>query len=360
MMAPGRDRRAGMKGLRRRDFLAGGLAGLGGPLAFGRPALSAAPEPAEAAIEPGLPIIDCHHHLWDVSPFDGTRYLADELLRDVSAGHNIRATVYIEAHSRYRPDGPEPLRAVGETEFANQVAERHADRRLCAGIVAHADLLQGAAVEPVLAAHREAAPARLRGIRDRIASRAVRGDFEDRKQILQPAFRDALRLLARHGLSFEAFAYHPYLGDVAQTARACPDTLFVLNHLGGPLRLGPYEGRTNEIFAAWKQGIAAVAQLPNVVIKLGGVGMETAGFGWEKRQRLPGSDELARVTRPWYLHAIDCFGPGRCLFESNFPPDRLSSSYVTLWNAHKKLSAGFSGPERAAMFHDNARRVYRL
>lgn len=348
-----------MRTLNRRALLSGGLGG-GLVLAAGRRGWAAAPEPAETAIEPGLPIIDCHHHLWDVSPFDGTRYLEEELLRDLAAGHDIRATVYIEAHSRYRADGPEALRAVGETEFANRVAERHQDKRLCAGIVAHADLLMGAAVEPVLAAHREAAPTRLRGIRDRIASRAVRGDFEDKKQILQPAFRDALRLLAKLGLSFEAFAYHPYLGDVAATARACPDTQFVLNHLGGPLRLGPYAGRTNEIFAVWKRGIAALAQLPNVVVKLGGIGMTTAGFGWEQRQRLPGSDELARVTRPWYLHAIECFGPARCLFESNFPPDANSSSYVTLWNAHKKLSAGFSAAERAAMFHDNAKRVYRL
>ena len=343
-----------------RRALLSAAAGGGLALALGRRGWAALPEPPEAAVEPALPIIDCHHHLWDVSPFDGTRYLEAELLRDLAAGHNIRATVYIEAHSRYRADGPEEMRPVGETEFANGVAERHRDRRVCAGIVAHADLLLGDAVEPVLIAHREAAPARLRGIRDRIASRAARGDFENQKQILQPAFRDGLRLLARYGLSFEAFAYHHHLGDVAATARACPDTQFVLNHLGGPLRLGPYAGRTNEIYAVWKQGIRAVAEQPNVVVKLGGIGMATAGFAWEQGPHLPGSDELVAVTRPWYLHAIDCFGPGRCLFESNFPPDALSSSYVTLWNAHKKLSAGFSAAERAAMFHDNARLVYRL
>ena len=345
--------------LGRRALLGGAAAG-GLVLALGRRGSAALPEAPEAAVEPALPIIDCHHHLWDVSPFDGSRYLEEELLRDLAAGHNIQATVYIEAHSRYRPDGPEELRPVGETAFANAVADRQRDRRVCAGIVAHADLLLGDAVEPVLVAHREAAPARLRGIRDRIASRAARGDFEDLKQILQPAFRAGLRLLAKHGLSFEAFAYHHHLADVAETARACPDTQFVLNHLGGPLRLGPYAGRTNEVYAVWKQGIAAVARQPNVVVKLGGIGMATAGFAWEQGPRLPGSDELVAVTRPWYLHAIDCFGPGRCLFESNFPPDGLSSSYVTLWNSHKKLSAGFSAAERAAMFHDNARRVYRL
>lgn len=321
----------------------------------------------EQPLEVELPIIDPHHHLWD---HPGSRYLLDEILRDTGSGHRVLATVFVECLSMYRADGPESLRPVGETEFVNGIAAqsasgRYGETRVAAGIVSFADLALGAAVEPILEAHFAAAPARFRGIRHAAgfdAHPAVRNSHTNPLADLYKSarFREGFAKLSGLGLSFEAWQYHPQMPALIELARAFPDTRIVLDHFGGPLGIGPYEGQRAQIFQQWKDDIAELARCPNVVAKLGGINMPVNGFGWHKRPSPPSSDELVAATRDYYLHTIDRFGPGRCMFESNFPVDRISCSYVVLWNAFKKIAARFTRDEKALLLYRTAAQVYRL
>jgi L-fuconolactonase len=322
---------------------------------------------AEPVLEPELPIVDPHHHLWD---HPNNRYMLDEILRDTGTGHRVIATVFVECLSMYRADGPEALRPVGETEFVNGIAAqsasgRYGDTRIAAGIVSFADLTLGAAVEEVLQAHIAAAPARFRGIRHAGGfdkDPAVRNSHtHPTADLYQSArFREGFAMLRPLNLSFEAWQYHPQMPQVTDLARAFPATTIILNHFGGPLGIGPYKGRREEIFGQWKKDLAELAQCPNVVVKLGGINMPVNGFDWHRRPVPPGSDELVAATRDYYLHAIDCFGPQRCMFESNFPVDRISCSYGVLWNSFKKIAAGFTTDEKNQLFHLTAARTYRL
>jgi predicted TIM-barrel fold metal-dependent hydrolase len=173
-------------------------------------------------------------------------------------------------------------------------------------------------------------------------------------------FRRGFAHLAPLGLSFEAWLYHPQIPELTSLARAFPETPIVLDHFGGPLGIGPYEGHQDEVFETWRRDIDELATCPNVVAKLGGLNMPLNGFGWHKREQLPGSDELRKATERYYLHTIDKFGPERCMFESNFPVDKVSCSYAVLWNEFKKMTADFRDEEKDAMFHDTAARVYRV
>ena len=322
----------------------------------------------EPAIEPGLPIIDTHHHLWERP---NNIYLLDDLVADVSE-HNVRQTVFIECTSMYRDDGPEEHRVVGETVFVEQVAEQSAARitggrdevRACTGIVGTADLTLGAGVSSVLEAHLEASPTRFRGIRHRAAWDADpelrAGATSAEHVLLDEKFREGYAQLERYNLTFEAWLYHPQIEELTSLARAFPNTTIILNHLGGPLGVGPYAGQQDEIFKAWRPAISELSSCPNVVAKVGGIQMVINGFRWEDHDRPPTSDELLELTRRWYEHTIEAFGPDRCTFESNFPVDKASCSYTVLWNQFKKLTASYSASERAAMFHDTAARVYRL
>ena len=319
----------------------------------------------ETVVEPELPIIDPHHHLWDRP---GNRYLLDDLQEDAET-HDVRQTVFIECGSMYREDGPNDLEAVGETEFVEGVAEDSLARanqlRACTGIVGSADLTLGREVGRGLDAHVAASPERFRGIRHRAAWDASEEVSPARAKatpglLVDDAFREGFRELATRGLSFEAWLFHPQIPELVDLAGAFPDATIIVNHLAGPLGVGPYAGRRAEVFAQWKAGISELAQHPNLVMKVGGIQMPVNGFGWHERPRPPTSDELIAVNRDWYLHAIDAFGPGRCMFESNFPVDKQSCSYTVLWNQFKKLTAGFSKADRAALFHDTALRTYRL
>ena len=318
----------------------------------------------EEVLEPGLPICDPHHHLWDHPKH---RYLLDELLADTGSGHDVRSTVFVECLSMYRAVGPQALKPVGETEFVNGIAAmsasgRYGPTRAAAGIVSFADLTLGAEVGAVLDAHRAASP-RFRGIRHAAgwdASEAIRGSHTSPPPglLADPRFRRGFAELARRRLTFDAWCYHPQIPEVADLARAFPDTTIVLDHFGGPLGIGPYRDRRAEIFGWWRGAIKALAACPNVVAKLGGLVMPLNGFGFHKRQEPVTSSELAEATREWYLHAIDCFGPARCMFESNFPVDKVSTSYRVLWNSFKRITATFSAADKAALYHDTAVRVY--
>ena len=321
----------------------------------------------KAAIEPERPIVDPHHHLWDRQQ----RYLFDDLLKDLNTGHNILATVYLQCASMYRADGDPAYAAVGETEFVNGVAAMSASGgygtvRACAGIVGHADLHRlGAAVEPVLQAHLRAGGGRFRGVRNSsvwdgdaaIVSVPVpppRGLLDDAR------FREGFARLGPLGLSFDAWLYHPQIGELAALTRAFPDTTIVLDHVGGPLGIGAYKDRRDEVFEVWRDAIRDIARCPNVNVKLGGLGMKIMGFGFEEKHRPPSSEELARQWRPYLETCIDAFGTGRAMFESNFPVDKQSCSYAVLWNAFKRFAAKYSEAEKHALFVGTACRVYRI
>lgn len=311
-----------------------------------------------------LPICDAHHHLWERA---GERYFLEDLLRDTGSGHNIVSTVAIECRAMYRKDGPDELKPVGETEFLESVAARAAvdstaKTQVAAAIVGHADLRLGDAVAAVLEAHLAASPARFRGIRhsttwdagDAIRSDAPAGLLSD------SAFRCGISCLERFGLGFDAWLYHPQILELAELARAFPAVTIVLNHVGGPLGVGPYAGKRDDVFQAWSKGIAALAERPNVVVKLGGLGSERSGFGWHQRTLRPTSSELAEVLSPYFEFCIEKFGPHRCMLESNFPVEKRANSYVAVWNAFKRIARRYSGDERRALFHDTAARVYRI
>ena len=270
----------------------------------------------------------------------------------------------------YRKDGPEEMRPVGETEFVQGIAAQSASGQYgptaaAAGIVGHANLALGPAVARVLEAHLAASPNRFRGIRHTCqwdASPEVKTatPAPPPGMLLDTNFRAGVACLRQYGLSFDAWLYHPQLPELALLARAVPDVPIILNHIGGVLGVGPYAGKRQEVFQVWKRGVAEVAACPNVVVKLGGLGMPRSGFGWHERPVPPTSKELAEAMAPYYLACIELFGPSRCMFESNFPVDKLSYSYAVLWNSFKRMTQNFSATERAALFHDTAVRVYRL
>jgi L-fuconolactonase len=343
----------------------------------------------EPILEPELAIVDPHHHLWDrptailknLPPSDHgfmdiirdiPRYLLDELLADLTAGHNVVATVYMECGAMYRADGPEHLRCVGETEFVNGIAAMTASGiygpvRACAGIVGHVDFRLGPdAVEDALRSHIAAGHGRFRGIRQScswdadagvlgpLAGRVPEGLYRD------PKFREGFAVLARLGLTFDAWLLEPQLPDLIDLARAFPETTIVLDHVGTPLGIAAYAGRRDERFGTWRDNILALAKCPNVVVKLGGLPMPFAG--WRKRmaEPLPTSDVLAAQWKPYIETCIAAFGPKRAMFESNFPVDRFGADYVALWNAFKRLAAGLSADEKTALFSGTASRVYRI
>lgn len=319
----------------------------------------------EEIIEPERPIIDPHHHLWQRPT---GLYLLPELWADTGAGHKIEKTVYIQCHSNYRKDGPGHLRCLGETEFAADQArqsENDEGRAQIAAIIPYADLRGGVEALEVIEEHEKLAGGRLRGIRDPIAwaenPEALMIAARGRKDLhLDEGFRKGVAMLGQRGLTYESWHYHYQNREFAALARAVPQTLMILDHFGTPLGVGPYATQTEEIFSQWKKDIAEIAGCENVVAKLGGLAMPDNGFGWDRRSTPATSDELVAAQSRYYLHTIDCFGPDRCMMESNFPVDRRSISYPVLYNALKKIVADFSDHEKHAMFYATAERVYNL
>jgi L-fuconolactonase len=319
---------------------------------------------AEAAIEPDLPIIDPHHHLWEREG----GYLLDDILADTDSGHRIVATVYAQCGYAYRSDGPEAMRPVGETEFVAGVAraatQRGSKTKVCAGIVGHADMQLGDAVEPVLRAHIEAGASRFRGVRH-ITARHEEfnasllgrppGDLLQR-----PGFRRGLARLQALGLSFDAWLYHTQIDQLTDLARAMPQLPIAINHVGGQLGVGPYHGRRDAMFVEWRAAMQRLADCPNVHVKLGGMAMALGGWDFHLLPKPPSSEQLAAAWGPTMLTCIELFGAQRCMFESNFPVDKAMTGYVVLWNAFKRIAAGASADEKAALFAGTADRFYRL
>jgi L-fuconolactonase len=321
----------------------------------------------EEIIDPALPICDPHHHLWD---FPTYRYFLPELLADTDSGHNVESTVFVECTSFYRADGPPEMRVIGETEFVNGAAAmaasgRYGKTRACAGIVSHANLALGAAVAPVLAAHVAAGNGRFRGIRH-----AAGWDASDQVQnshtnpppglYADAKFREGFAKLREHGLTFDVWLYHPQIPEVTALARAFPEQPIVLDHVGGPLGIGPYAGKRAEIFPVWQKSIRDLATCPNVFVKLGGLGMKICGFEFHKLEIPPSSEDLAAAWRPYIETCIEAFGVKRAMFESNFPVDKVSGSYAVQWNAFKRLASGASASEKAWLFRDAAKSFYKL
>ncbi len=320
----------------------------------------------EPIIEPERAICDPHHHLWDNVR---SRYLLDELLADTNSGHNVVSTVFVECGAMYRAAGPEALRPVGETEFVNGVAAMSAsggygDMRACAGIVGYADLTLGRAVGEVLDAHLAASP-RFRGIRHAAgwdASPDIRNSHTNPSEhlLLDARFRKGFAELAPRGLSFDAWLYHGQIPELTDLARVFPDTTIIFDHFGGPLGIGPYASKREEVYRKWRTDVAELARCENVYAKLGGIVMPINGFGFHKRGVPANSDELVAASGRYHTHAIDCFGVRRAMFESNFPVDKASCSYAVLWNAFKKLVIDASEDEKNWLFHDSAVSAYRL
>ena len=323
----------------------------------------------EAPIDPAYPVIDPHHHLWPQHPLRGYTYLVDALARDLTAGHNVLASVFIQCSTMYRQSGPEHLKPIGETEWVNTIAEQFARDNpkgpaLMAGIVGYCNFT-GDRVDEVLEAHLAAAPKRFRGIRQgcpwtddaEILKTSV---VYQKDLLLDPAFRHGYARLAKYGLSFDGWMFHPQLPALADLARSFPDIPIVIDHLGGPLGKGAYNARRDTVFAEWKQSITELARCPNVHMKLGGSVMPMFGFAWDSRALPPSSDDLFKAAGHFFDFAIEKFSPARCMFESNFPVDKEHCAYVPLWNSFKKMTARYSDSERADLFRNTAARFYHL
>ena len=321
----------------------------------------------EEPIDPDRPIIDPHHHLW-TDAFGRTPYLLADLWSDTGSGHRIEKTVFVECRAEYRTEGPDFLKPIGETEFVARIARASREGgggAVIAGFVGHTDLRAGSQLREVLAAHEQAAQGLFRGIRHAgardphpealsIPGRGAEGLYAD------PAFRQGVALLGELGYSYDTWHYHHQNVAFAELAAAVPGTTLVLDHFGTPLGVGPYIGQREAIFENWQRDIAAIARQPNVVAKIGGLAMPDNGFGWDQRERPASSDELVAAQARYYHHTIACFGPSRCMFESNFPVDRRSLPYNVYWNAMKKIASRYSADEQQAMFYGTAARVYRI
>jgi predicted TIM-barrel fold metal-dependent hydrolase len=346
-------------------------------------------EALEPVIDPDLPIIDAHHHLWcvpesavaaterattamarSIAPVQRRfpRYMFDELAAHLGSGHDVRATVAVEAHMMYRASGPEALRSVGEIEFINGVAAIAASglfgsARLCAGIVGGVDLTLGDAVEDVLRAHIDAGGGRYRGIRcagtAHVDDPTILGAHTRPHRLLDPAFRAGFRRLQPMGLSCDVWICEPQLPELIDLARSFPETQIILDHVGSPVGVGCYAGRLAERFPPWSENIRTLSECPNVCIKLGGLGQPIRGIDFGMRPPVA-SLNLAKAWRPYIETCIEAFGVRRCMFESNYPIDSSTCSYRALWNAFKRIVSGASGDEKSAVFHDTAARVYRL
>lgn len=294
-----------------------------------------------------IPLIDPHHHLWDleenyypwlsdqVAPAAwGTyedllhTYSVEDFLEDAK-GQNLVKSVHIDV-------GWNPADPVGETRWLQGIADKHGFPH---GIVGYADL-SCPDVGDILDAHLESP--NFRGIRQSM------NYHEDPAKTYLPApevsrrpeWRRGFKELARRNLSFDLQLYYPQMSEFRELARAHPDVQILLNHTGMQVD-GP------EHFEKWQSGLRTLAQAPNVACKISGLGM--GDHNW-----------TVDSIRLYVESAIEAFGVDRCMFASNFPVDKLFSSYATIFDSFREITAGYSQVEKMMLFHDNAARYYRL
>ena len=325
----------------------------------------------EDPISPNIPIIDPHHHLWDVG---FGRYYIEELLEDInSSGHNILSTVYIMSSSNtkiYSKDGLEEFKPLKEIEFATSEGKR-ADLipnnkvKVNASIVGSVDLTYGNKLQPVLEKAVNISEGRLKGIRmllashidPRISSGAVKSDLG---LMLHPNFIEGAKCIQNANLSLDFWIYHTQLNEMEKIARSLPDLTIILNHIGGPIHLGEYEGKQAATHREWRSAMMRLSRIPNINVKLGGLGMAVNGAKFHNNKFPPNSVQLSDVWKPWIYETIDMFGFDRCMFESNFPVDKGSCSYGALWNAFKILAKDMSDDEINKLFSKNAAKIYKI
>jgi len=325
----------------------------------------------EDPISPNIPIIDPHHHLWDVG---FGRYYIEELLEDInSSGHNILSTVYIMSSSNtkiYSKDGLEEFKPLTEIEFATSEGKR-ADLipnnkvKVNASIVGSVDLTYGNKLQPVLEKAVNISEGRLKGIRmllashtdPRISSGAVKSDLG---LMLHPNFIEGAKCIQNANLSLDFWIYHTQLNEMEKIARSLPDLTIILNHIGGPIHLGEYEGKQAATHREWRSAMMRLSRIPNINVKLGGLGMAVNGAKFHNNKFPPNSVQLSDVWKPWIYETIDMFGFDRCMFESNFPVDKGSCSYGALWNAFKILAKDMSDDEINKLFSKNAAKIYKI
>ncbi|MFJ4048942.1 amidohydrolase family protein [Pseudomonas hunanensis] len=323
---------------------------------------------AEPVLEPELPIIDTHLHLW---AFQGHRYFLDEYLADLAvSGHNVQASVFVECFQRYRETGPEHLKYAGETEFAVDLARQSAARaeprtQVAAGIVGYADLSQGERTAQALEEHLRVADGRLVGIRQRAkwdADPVVKGQYSaDRAGLyLDAAFGRGIQRLGELGLAFDASIYHPQMPDVTALARAHPQVQIVLIHCGSPVGHGAYAGHERDNHQRWLRDLRELATCPNVSVKMGGLLMNIGNYDFTQHAAPLGSEALAELWRPYLEPCVELFGAGRCMVSSNFPVDKAGFAYRTVWNLFKRITTGCSVEEKSLIYSGTAQRVYGL
>ena len=378
----------------------------------------------EAAIDPDLPIIDPHHHLfdartqdkgWPVSPLmifvlyklnpslltklmcksqdeaiirtfstmlpAVVPYMENGMLRDIEnfkeqgdrpisqeesegddalPAHKVVATVYIESGWSDPSAESAAMKPLPEVEMAQQVAQRTGNR-ICTGIVGHVPLSEGAdAVRPALQAMMEKCP-NFRGVRDQLAFR------QGLYPLTNASERKAYDEKFRSGFSVISEL------DLTYDTWLYMDNVPALRDLALAFpdttiicdHLGGPEGlppsSPQTALEMWKPLIKDLAHsCPNVNVKLSGLGMPTVGFGFENGTKPPTSKALADAWKPFILHCIECFGVDRCMFASNFPMDKVSCGYTQLFNAFKIIVENFSVENKKKLFYDNAARIYSL
>lgn len=350
------------------------------PLGNTTPSTKAAPQPypyspvrtewltglREDIFEPDLPIIDAHHHIWDRP---GEQYLLDDFAADIASGHRIVGSVFMQCGFGYASDGPPERRPVGETRrMVELLAQREAGTGrpagICQGLVGYVDLRLGDRAVAVLEAHLEAGKGRFKGIRQSSASDgAILSTMTTTPPpglLADAGFRRGYRCLSALGLTYGAWMYHPQIHELIDLVTALPDVRVVLNHLGGPIGIGPYRGKQRGVFERWKAVMIRLAERPNVFIKLGGMARPVVGCEFGAAPLPPSSSEMVTAWRPYIETCIEAFGPDRAMFESNFPVDKGECSFHVLWNAYKQMTSGATRREREELVAGSARDFYRL
>ena len=328
---------------------------------------------SEEIIDQDIEIVDPHHHLWPGPPrTEGAkaenRYLLEDLWKDTESGHKISKTVFVECGQGYYESGPDAMKPVGETKFVYEVAEEaklDKSKAQIEGIVGHADMMLGSSAREVLEAHVEEGKGRFKGIRHGASwdeSEEIRNSHSIpiRHIYLDSKFQQGIEQLDALNLTLDAWNYHKQIKELTELAKCFPNLKIVQNHFGGPLGIGPYKNKREEVFSEWKDSISELAERENVYMKLGGLAMPINGWGWHKRERPATSEELVEKHGKYYLHAINSFGVKRCMFESNFPVDKRSISYPVLWNGFKRVVRDYSLEEKEFLFSKTATEFYSL